>query len=257
MIRYPKIIAHRCGGALAMENSLAGLLAAKRTGCRAVEFDVMLTADRIPILMHDVTLDRTTLCRGEVAAMTLDEIRACDPRVPTLSEAIGLCERLGLWVNVELKPTPQSDEETGAVVGNWLARHWHGQGVISSFSEKAALAARQSLLTAETAFVEAHVSEANVMPEQKAALAARHELPRAAFALLCDVLPTDWQARMERLGAVAVHLNAHRVEEAVARQLGAAGVPWAAWTVDEAALAERMFALGAAAIFTDRPERFC
>lgn len=223
---YPKIIAHRCGGALAMENSLAGLMAAKRIGCRAVEFDVMLTADRVPILMHDEMLDRTTRCSGPVAALTFAEIRACDPRVPTLAEAIGLCERLGLWANVELKPAASHEEETGKLVGHWLARHWHGQGVISSFSEKSALA-------------------------------ARHEMPNAILALLCEALPADWQARMARIGAVGVHLAASRVDDAVASQLNASGVPWAAWTVNDPGVAERLFALGAAAIFTDRPERFC
>ncbi|MFN3884322.1 MAG: glycerophosphodiester phosphodiesterase family protein [Rhodocyclaceae bacterium] len=222
---YPKIIAHRCGGHLAMENSLAGLQAAKQAGCRAVEFDVMLTADRVPILMHDETLDRTTLCRGAVAAMTLAEIRACDPRVPTLGEAIGKCERLGLWANVELKPAAGHEVETGEIVGQWLARNWHGHGVLSSFSERSALA-------------------------------ARHELPRGAFALLCDVLPMDWQARIERLGAEAVHLDARWIDDAVAGQLDAAGIPWAAWTVNDPAWADRLFALGAAAIFTDRPDLF-
>jgi glycerophosphoryl diester phosphodiesterase len=223
VIRYPRIIAHRCGGHLAMENSIAGLLAAKRAGCRAVEFDVMLAHDGVPILMHDETLERTTHCKGAVAALTLAEIRACDPRVPTLAEAIGMCERLGLWANVELKPAAGHEEETGAVVGRWLARHWHGQGVISSFSEKSALA-------------------------------ARHELPEAAFALLCDRLPEDWQARLSRLGAVAVHLNAVHADEATAHDLASAGIPWAAWTVNDRATAERLFALGAAAIFTDRPD---
>jgi glycerophosphoryl diester phosphodiesterase len=89
---------------------------------------------------------------------------------------------------------------------------------------------------------------------EKSALAGRHALPQAPFALLCEALPADWRARMERLNAVAVHLDAQRVDAAAARQLGAAGIPWAAWTVNDAATAERMFSLGAAAIFTDRPD---
>jgi glycerophosphoryl diester phosphodiesterase len=224
-MHYPRIIAHRCGGHLAMENSLAGLRAAQRVGCRAVEFDVMLTADRAPILMHDATLERTTRCRGAVAEMTLAEIRACDARVPTLSEAIELCERLGLWANIELKPAAGCEAETGAIVGHWLRHHWQGHGVISSFSEDSALA-------------------------------ARHELPTAAFALLCEVLPADWQARSARLQACAVHLRASDIDADVAARLGAAGMPWAAWTVNDPAEAARLFALGAAGIFTDRPEIF-
>lgn len=207
-----------------MENSIDGLAATKRTGCRAVEFDVMLTADGVPVLMHDETLERTTRCRGRVAELRFDQIRACDARVPTLGEAVGESQRLGLWMNIELKPAAGHEEETGSVVGRWLARNWNGHGVISSFSAKSALAGRQ-------------------------------HLPHAPFALLCEALPTDWRARMERLNAVAVHLDAQRVDAVAASQLGAAGIPWAAWTVNDRATAERVFALGAAAIFTDRPDR--
>jgi glycerophosphoryl diester phosphodiesterase len=224
LIRYPRIIAHRCGGALAMENSLAGLEAAARLGCRAVEFDVMLTADRVPILMHDETLDRTTRCRGRVAELDWAAIRAGDAAVPTLAEAVAACRRLGLWANIELKPAAGHEEATGAVVGAWLAAHWDGKGVVSSFSEKSALAARCAL-------------------------------PDAAFAMLWERLPADWQAVCARLGAAAVHLDARHARAAAAR-LNAAGLPWACYTVNGRAAAERLFALGCAAVFTDRPDRW-
>lgn len=218
---YPRIIAHRCGGVLAPENTLAGLEAAARLGCGAVEFDVMLTADGIPILIHDETLDRTTRCRGRVAGQTLAQIRACDARVPTLAEAMALCRQHKLWANIELKPSTGCEEETGVVAGAWLAQYWNGQGVISSFSEKSALAAR------------------------------RH-LPDASFALLYEALPGDWQASRARLGAVAVHLDAAQVDLAVTEAL--ADLPWACYTVNDRTEAERLFALGCAAIFTDRPQ---
>ena len=223
MTGYPRIIAHRCGGDLAMENTIAGLVAAKQTGCRAVEFDVMLTADGVPILMHDETLERTTRMSGRVADLSFAQIRAGDPRVPTLGEAIGESQRLGLWTNIELKPSAGHEAETGAVVCGWLARNWNGNGVISSFSQKSALAGRQAL-------------------------------PHAPFALLCDALPDDWPARIEGIGGVAVHLDARRVDAAAAQSLQSAGIPWAAWTVNDRAMAERVFSLGAAAIFTDRPD---
>jgi glycerophosphoryl diester phosphodiesterase len=223
MRAYPRIIAHRCGGALAPENSLAGLEAAARLGCRAVEFDVMLTADGVPILMHDETLERTTRCSGSVAERTCAEIRACDPQVPTLAEAMVVCRRRGFWTNIEIKPATGHEEATGTVVGTWLAAHWDGNGVVSSFSEKSALAARR-------------------------------QLPDAAFALLCERLPADWQAQRERLGAAAVHLAAEYADAGVAVALAAAGFPWACYTVNGRVMAAQLFALGAAAIFTDRPE---
>lgn len=220
---YPRIIAHRCGGALAPENSLAGLQAAARRGCRAVEFDVMLTADATPILMHDETLERTTRCGGRVADMTFAALRAGDPDVPTLAEALAACRRLGLWTNIELKPAAGHEEATGAVVGRWLAAHWDGSGVISSFSAKSALAARR-------------------------------ELPGAAFAVLHEDLPADWQVACTRLAAGAVHLAAEHADADTARRLRAAGMVWACYTVNDRAAADRLFALGCAAVFTDRPE---
>jgi glycerophosphoryl diester phosphodiesterase len=218
---YPRIIAHRCGGVLAPENSLAGLVVAARLGCHAVEFDVMLSADGVPILMHDETLERTTRCTGRVAERMFAEIRACDASVPTLVEALAECRRLGLWANIELKPAAGHEEETGAVVAAWLASHWDGRGVVSSFSEKSALAARQVL-------------------------------PAAAFALLCDRLPEDWQTQCARLGAVAVHLAAECVDPPTAKAL--AGIPWACYTVNARAVATGLTKMGCAAVFTDRPD---
>lgn len=221
MIAYPRIIAHRCGGALAPENSLAGLEAVARLGCRAVEFDVMLSHDGVPVLIHDETLERTIGCAGRVAETSFAALRAIAPGVPTLAEAIAACERLSLWANIEIKPAAGHEVDTGDVVGAWLAQHWRGEGIISSFSEKSALAAR------------------------------RH-LPQAPFALLCEGLPADWTDALRRLGALAVHLDATRVDAAVAQAL--ATVPWAAWTVNDVATATRLFDLGCAAIFTDRPD---
>lgn len=223
MSAYPRVIAHRCGGTLTPENTLAGLDAAACLGCRAVEFDVMLTADREPVLIHDETLERTTRCTGRVADLTLAQIRTCAPEVPTLAEAIGACARLGLWANIELKPATGHEEETGTIVGAWLAAHWDGKGVVSSFSAKSALAARRFL-------------------------------PAAAFAMLFESLPGDWQARCAALGAVAVHLDAACVDAATAERLRGSGLTWACYTVNDRAAADRLFGLGCAAVFSDRPD---
>lgn len=225
MSAYPRIIAHRCGGVLAPENSLAGLQVAARLGCQAVEFDVMLTADGVPILMHDETLERTTRCRGRVAEQSFAQIRACAAGVPTLAEAMAECRRLGLWTNIELKPAADHEEETGTVVGAWLAAHWDGRGVVSSFSAKSALAARRAL-------------------------------PEAACAMLFEALPDDWRMQVERVNAVAVHLAAKSADAVTAQTLRTAGIPWACYTVNDRESAERLFELGAAAIFTDRPDRW-
>lgn len=226
MSAYPRIIAHRCGGALAAENTVAGLVAAAHIGCTAVEFDVMLTADGVPILMHDEMLERTTQCAGRVADLTFAQIRACAASVPTLAEAIAECRRLRLWTNIELKPASGHETETGAIVGQWLAAHWDGHGVISSFSKKSALAGRQ-------------------------------HLPDAPFAMLYERLPDAWRDDCASLRAGAVHLAAEQVDAATAGCLSAARMPWACYTVDTHEEAARLFGMGCAAIFTDRPDLWC
>lgn len=228
-MNYPRVIAHRCGGRLAAENSLAGLAAAASLGCRGVEFDVMLSADGVPVLMHDDTVDRTTGGSGAVSRLTLAQLRRLrvgDEPVPLLAEALRRCAELGLWANIELKATVGGDDaELGAVAGRMLAREWNGHGVISSFS-MAALRAAQS------------------------------QAPRHACALLHEALPDDWREQVEATGAVAVHLDAARFNANDGAELRAAGLTVACYTVNEKDKAMALYAAGVAAVFTDRPDLF-
>ena len=73
---WPPLLVHRCGGALAPENTLAGLRIAARLGCRAVEFDVMLSRDRVPVLIHDETLMRTAGIVGAVPELSAEQLQS-------------------------------------------------------------------------------------------------------------------------------------------------------------------------------------
>ncbi|MBK8121873.1 MAG: glycerophosphodiester phosphodiesterase [Sulfuritalea sp.] len=148
---YPRIIAHRCGGALTPENTLAGLRVAARLGCRGVEFDAMLAADGLPVLIHDETLERTTSGRGRVAEMSTAQLARIDAGsrhhpafaeevLPTLDEALRLCAALGLWANVEIKPSVGDEVETGRMVARHAAAA-NGHLLLSSFSAAALCAA--------------------------------------------------------------------------------------------------------------------
>src|SRR3954462_2834337 len=61
---YPKLFAHRGGGSLAPENTLAAVKLGQSLGYRAHEFDVKLTKDGVAMLLHDDTLERTTSGKG-------------------------------------------------------------------------------------------------------------------------------------------------------------------------------------------------
>lgn len=232
--REVRVIAHRCGGRLAPENSLAGLRAAASQGIAAVEFDVMLSADGVPFLIHDERLERTTDAEGEVAASSaavLAGVRANrgrerefpDERLPRFSDAAALCQSLGLLANVEIKPAAGHEATTGRVVAEAVAALWGDRDrlpLLSSFS----------------------------LPALRAARAAAPHLP---LALLVDPLPADWRALLAETGCVALHVNHRAVSRDLLDRADRDGVPVRCYTVNSPSRARELFELGVAAIFTD------
>jgi glycerophosphoryl diester phosphodiesterase len=71
----PAVVAHRGASAEQPENTIEAFEAAIDAGADAVEFDVRLTADGVPVVMHDPDVARTTDGRGLVGAMTSEEVR--------------------------------------------------------------------------------------------------------------------------------------------------------------------------------------
>ena len=109
----PLVLAHRGSRLRAPENTLPALALALDEGADGLEFDVRRSADGVPILLHDSTLDRTTSGRGPVAAAPLEILRRLDAgawlgashrgaRIPTLAEALDLCQGRAA-LNLELK----------------------------------------------------------------------------------------------------------------------------------------------------------
>ncbi len=230
----PRVFAHRCGGALAPENTLAGLRIAARLGLRAVEFDVMLSADGSPWLIHDETLERTSNGAGRVCETGDGDLRVLDAgirrhpafageRLPTLAAAARLCQQLGLRANVEIKPAAGFETLTGDVVAREIRQLWAGVELplVSSFSESALVAAR----------------------------AAAPELP---LGCLYECPPADWPARVEALGALALHCAVSSVDDDLLRVARAAAIPLLCYTVNDPLTATALFQRGVAAVFSDR-----
>lgn len=111
------IAAHRGDRAQAPENTMPALAAALDSDFEFVEVDVQLSADGVPVLIHDDTVDRTTNGTGAVAELTLDELRALDA---------------GSWYGPEFAgtPVPLLDEFLVALAGSRkkalveLKGHW-------------------------------------------------------------------------------------------------------------------------------------
>ncbi|MBF0296764.1 MAG: glycerophosphodiester phosphodiesterase, partial [Magnetococcales bacterium] len=97
-------VAHRGIPARYPENGVAGIRAALQAGARFVEFDIRLTRDWVPVLLHDANLARTTGVAGRVAGMSWEEVRAATDAVPSLAEVVTLLrEHPGVTAFVEIK----------------------------------------------------------------------------------------------------------------------------------------------------------
>ena len=110
----PAIIAHRGASAHAPENTLAAFELAREQGADAIELDVKLSVDGIPIIMHDPTVDRTTNGSGTVADLGLDTLQKMDAGggqpIPTLAQVFDAVGR-DLFINIELTNYSTRDDD--------------------------------------------------------------------------------------------------------------------------------------------------
>lgn len=108
-----KILAHRGASGIAPENTLPAFTAAIEAGADGIEFDVQMTKDGVPVVIHDESVDRTTDGEGLIKDHTLEEIKRLnaggsfsakytDVEIPTLEEVLDLAKGMNI-INLELK----------------------------------------------------------------------------------------------------------------------------------------------------------
>ena len=116
---YVLVIGHAAAAGEAPANTLAGVRQCLDCRAEAMEIDVQLCADGVPVLMHDDTVDRTTNLSGPVREKTLAELQAADAGngepVPTLDQVLALVAG-NLTVMCELKATPGAPHQDQANV---------------------------------------------------------------------------------------------------------------------------------------------
>ena len=134
-------LAHRGDTRAAPENTVGALLAAMDVpGCDGVEFDVRLSMDGVPVLLHDETLNRVQGRPGRVDGMTVVELAASG--VPSLAEVLAALPAHA-FLNVELKGDDHGDA-TAAVLR--AARGEAGENAVVSSFEPATVAAMATRL---------------------------------------------------------------------------------------------------------------
>ena len=231
---YPRLVAHRGAGKLAPENTLTAMRVGHAHGYWMVEFDVKLAADNVSFLLHDATLERTTSGRGRADALLWRELSRLDAGgwhsakyagepLPTLASVARWARAHGVHCNVEIKPTPGRERETGAAVALDAATLWRDSDalpLLSSFSEASLEAARDAV-------------------------------PAFPRALLLDTIPDNWKDRLARLECAALVADHEALAAGIVKSVRAAGYRVLCFTPNDPARIDELAGWNVDAIITD------
>ncbi|MGE0311261.1 MAG: glycerophosphodiester phosphodiesterase [Lautropia sp.] len=241
---YPRRCAHRGAGKLAPENTLAAFRVGAQHGYRMFEFDVKVSADGVPYLLHDATMPRTTSARGKAAGLDWAALSRIDAGawhspawagepIPTLAAIERYLQANRFMADIEIKPVPGTERQTGAAIAAHCARSWLG-----STARKAN--ATVALLTSFSAD----------------ALAAAHkEEPRLPRGLLLDKLPVDWLDRVRAHDCVALATNHEALSADIVAKAHANRLRVVAYTVNDLRRVNLLDRWGVDCIVTDAVDK--
>lgn len=223
----PIITSHAACKGHAPENTLAGIRAALAHKADAIEIDLHVTRDRVPVLIHDRTLDRTTSGSGRIADLSLRQAKRLDAgegeRIPTLREVFDTVRGRALMV-LEVK-APDIEEDVLAVVRKTGALGWCA---VHSFSPYIVGRIRQ------------------LEPKMPCSLLVSGEGKK------------DWTAVFDRALSLDAQGVALYFEDATADIVRAAHLRelrCSSWTANKQADVRRLAAAGVDAITSDYPDR--
>ena len=214
-----KVYAHRGASVEFPENTLAAFGRALELGVEGIELDVHLSADGVPMVIHDATVDRTTNGSGAVMEMTHAELQALDAgngeHIPTLGEVLDLVGNR-LHVDIEVKANAAGEAVLREVNGRDL--RW----LISSFDWDV------------LRYVRSQRSDVELWP-------------------LTHGASDDAIAVAKEIGAPALAISHKGMDADIAAFLTEQGLGFWPWTVNDPALARTLVEWGAIGICTDDP----
>ncbi|GAB1642405.1 glycerophosphodiester phosphodiesterase [Krasilnikovia sp. MM14-A1259] len=227
-------VAHRGYSAVAPENTLPALAAGVLAGATFIEFDVRTSADGVPVVIHDRTLERTTNGTGHVWERTAAELTALDAGswfspayagtpVPTLVQALDLLRPYAeIELLVEIKP-PASLEQVRAILGLVAERDLLARTVVQSFDPEVVQRAGEAV-------------------------------PDVRRGLLREPFDADQVAVAKELGVAFCNPSVADVlaEPGTVAALADVGVAVMAWTANDPAQWPGLVAAGVSGVITDR-----
>jgi glycerophosphoryl diester phosphodiesterase len=237
---------------MAPENTLFAIETGIKYKFTSVEFDVMLSKDWVPYLMHDDTLDRVTIdmkYRGkslsELESYEADEIDVgswyygveSEPNrekitIPRFEEVLKVCISQNIVMNIEVKPASGYERITGEAVGAICSSYFTPDSplmpLISSFSYDALVGVKES---------------------------ASSFIPRA---FLIDDISQEplWKEKLNDLEAIGLNTNHENLDEVTINEVKSQGYHMLCYTVNTIEKAEELLSLGVDSICTDRLDLF-
>lgn len=234
-----QVQAHRGASAVAPENTVAGFRAARDQGARWVELDVALLADGTPVVIHDVTLDRTTNRKGPLGELVAADLAGLDAgswfgpqfageKLSTLPQVLEALGELGLHANVEIK------------------QHAHHKS-LAQLTETV-----HACLTARPEGVRIMISSFDAE-----CLKAMHRLdPSYELAMLWSELPADWIEQVAAIPAGAIHLHYRALSFNVLDRARERNILVRCWTCNDPSQIEPFWKEGLGGVITDDPRLF-
>lgn len=252
----PSIQAHR-GGSISFtkpvypENTMPGFIHAAKLGF-TVEFDVKLTKDRVPVVIHDATLDRTTRCKGNVKDFTLKQIqtkcksdvlgapdstrrtRLVRPTipVPTLAAVLKEMKKLGARVSMEIKNYPTDPQD------------------FDNFSGKFANRVMDTVLRSK--FPRKHLIVQSFFPQNL--MVARQRLPHVATSqLVLAKTSASTSISLAKASDATIVSPGWPIDRAYVKQVHAAGFKVIPYTLDDRRFIRTAAKIGCDALITNDP----
>jgi len=248
----PIVIGHRGCAGEAPENTLPAFARGLADGAAILESDVHLTADGVPVLLHDPEVDRVSDGRGPVAAHTLAELRRLDAghhfspdggvshpfrgrgvRIPSFEEALEAFP--GARFNIEIKdPAPGAVEATVDVV---LRQHREDLTLLTA-GDAELMGRLRRAIRERSARVAQGASAADIVELIRSAQQGRAPVTPA----MAVQVPTEFGGAPLVTRAFVDHAHAHGIQVHV-------------WTINAADEMARLLDLGVDGIVTDLPAR--
>ncbi|MFC7320779.1 glycerophosphodiester phosphodiesterase [Halobacillus campisalis] len=228
------IYAHRGASNLAPENTMPAFQLACESGAEGIEIDVQLTKDRVPVIIHDENVRRTTNGTGLVQEYTCEQIKKLDAgswystkfsdcSIVTLDEFLCWFKTLPMLLNLELKTNVIEYKGIERLVYDALQSHQMlDRTVISSFNFN-------SIKTINE--IDPHVQTAFLTSKK------RHNLVKFA----------------KKLGTTSLHVRYRLLDKKLVKDCHKNKLSLRVYTINRPADMNRCFKLKCDAIFTDCP----